>query len=208
MTNAREDFSLDAELDQTQGWDEDDLQDPADPNFPLIASLKGTSVDPSDRKDPLSRTHMLEIPEFYGYEHLNRGAQLGFRADTRPAELDKLPMTLVDIISTSNVSPKTITPERYWLDPQRGNLMVRKEQFLASKPDEPAGASEVLSAARTPQGLWYPTAVRLIGNTVSLEDNTRSDTYVRYYLEFDADIPDELFNAEAVDEMDFWTKAK
>ena len=183
-------------------------QDPADPNFPLIASLKGTSVDPSDRKDPLSRLHMLEIPEFYGYEHLNRGAQLGFRADTRPAELDKLPMTLVDIISTSNVSPKTITPERYWLDPQRGNLMVRKEQFLASKPDEPAGASEVLSAARTPQGLWYPTAVRLIGNTVSLEDNTRSDTYVRYYLEFDADIPDELFQAEAVDEKEFWTKAK
>jgi GTP-binding protein HflX len=32
MTNAREDFSLDAELDQTQGWDlddADDLQDPA-----------------------------------------------------------------------------------------------------------------------------------------------------------------------------------
>src|SRR4051794_39163423 len=31
MTNAREHFSLDDALDQTQGWDEDDLQDPADP---------------------------------------------------------------------------------------------------------------------------------------------------------------------------------
>ena len=30
MTNAREDFSLDTELGQTTGWDEDDLQDPAD----------------------------------------------------------------------------------------------------------------------------------------------------------------------------------
>jgi hypothetical protein len=183
-------------------------QDPADPNFPLIASLKGTSVDPTDRKDPLSRLHMLEIPEFYGYEHLNRGAQLGFRAETRQVELDKLPMTLVDLIKTSEVSPKSITPERFWLDPQRGILIVRKEQFLASKPGESAGASEVLSAARTPQGLWYPTAVRLIGNSVSIEDNTRSDTYVRYYLEFDADIPDELFQAEEVDEKDFWTKGK
>lgn len=183
-------------------------QDPADSNFPLIASLKGTSVDPTDRKDPLSRMHMLEIPEFYGYEHLNRGAQLGFRAETRQVELDKQPMTLVDIIKTANVTPKSTSPQRYWLDPQRGNLMVRKEQFLVSKPDESAGASEVLSAARTPQGLWYPTAVRLIGNSVSLEDNTRSDTYVRYYLEFDADIPDELFNAEGVDAKDFWTKAK
>ncbi|MCE9528071.1 MAG: hypothetical protein K8R36_18680 [Planctomycetales bacterium] len=183
-------------------------QDPADSNFPLIASLKGTSVDHTDRKDPLSRMHMLEIPEFYGYEHLNRGAQLGFRAETRQVELDKQPMTLVDIIKTANVTPKSTSPQRYWLDPQRGNLMVRKEQFLISKPDESAGASEVLSASRTPQGLWYPTAVRLIGNSVSIEDNTRSDTYVRYYLEFDAEIPDELFQAEAVDEKDFWTKAK
>jgi hypothetical protein len=182
--------------------------DPADPNFPLIASLKGTSVDPTDRKDPLSRLHMLEIPEFYGYQHLSRGAQPGFRAETRPVELDKQPLTLVDLIKTSEVAPKSITPERFWLDPQRGNLIVRKEQFLASKPDESAGASEVLSAARTPQGLWYPTAVRLIGNSVSLEDNTRSDTYIRYYLEFDADIPDELFQAEAVNEKEFWTKAK
>jgi hypothetical protein len=183
-------------------------QDPADPNFPLIASLKGTSVDPTDPKDPQSRSHMLQIPEFYGYEHLNRGAQLGFRADTRQVELDKLPMTLVDIIKTSEISPKSITPERFWLDPQRGNLMVRKEQFLAAKPNEPAGISEVLSAARTPQGLWYPTAVRLIGNSVSIEDNTRSDTYIRYYLEFDRDIPDELFQAEAVNEKDFWTNSK
>ncbi|MBC7851943.1 MAG: hypothetical protein IAF94_00760, partial [Pirellulaceae bacterium] len=183
-------------------------QDPADPNFPLIASLKGASVDPTDRKDPQSRLHMLHIPEFYGYEHLNRGAQLGFRADSRQVELNFLPMTLVDIIMTSNVSPKSTSPQRYWLDPQRGNLMVRKEHFLVSEPDEAAGASEVLSAARTPQGLWYPTAVRLIGNSISLEDNTRSDTFVRYYLEFDGEIPKEQFRAEAVNEKDFWTKAK
>ena len=183
-------------------------QDPADPNFPLFTSLKGTSYAPIDSKDPRSRIHMLHLPEFYGYEHLSRGAELGFRADTRQVDLDKLPRTLVDIIKTSNIAPKSISPERYWLDPQRGNLIVRKEQFLASKPEQSVGASEVLTAARTPQGLWYPTAVRLIGNTVSLEDNSRGDTYVRYYLEFDAEIPDELFCAEAVDEKDFWTKAK
>jgi hypothetical protein len=183
-------------------------QDPADASFPLIASLKGSSNDPIDRKDPQSRWHMLELPELYGYEHLSRGAELGFRADTRQVELDKLPMTLVDIIKTSEIAPKSITPERFWLDPQRSDLIVRKEQFLASKPDEPAGASEVVSAARTPQGLWYPTTVRLIGNTVSLEDNSRGDTYIRYYLEFDVDIADDLFSAESVDEKDFWTRAK
>jgi hypothetical protein len=50
--------------------------------------------------------------------------------------------------------------------------------------------------------------VRLIGNTVSLEDGSRSDSYVRYYLEFNAPIPDELFNAESVDVKDFWTQSK
>jgi hypothetical protein len=50
--------------------------------------------------------------------------------------------------------------------------------------------------------------VRLIGNTVSLEDGSRSDSYVRYYLEFDTPIPDELFDAGSVDAKDFWTEAK
>jgi hypothetical protein len=48
----------------------------------------------------------------------------------------------------------------------------------------------------------------LIGNTVSLEDNSRSDSYVRYYLEFDSDIPDELFSAESVDAKSFWTESE
>jgi hypothetical protein len=50
--------------------------------------------------------------------------------------------------------------------------------------------------------------VRLIGNTVSLEDGSRSDSYVRYYVEFDTPIPDELFHGESVGVKEFWTQSK
>jgi hypothetical protein len=85
-------------------------------------------------------------------------------------------------------------------------MMVRKELYRVSKPDQPEGASEVVTSVRTPQGLSYPTMVRIIGNAISLEDNSRSDTYIRYYLQFQVEIPDKLFDAEAVDLKKFWTR--
>ena len=129
-------------------------------------------------------------------------------AMTRSETLDGLPMTVVDIFRTIDKSPKSTSPERFWLDPQRGGMIFRKEYFLVSNPQQAVGASEVIAAARTPQGLWYPTTVRHIGNSVSLEDNSRSDWYDRYYLEFDAEIPDNLFKGESVDTKNFWTEAK
>jgi hypothetical protein len=183
-------------------------QDPADPRFVLIESLKATSRDPMDRDDPESLNYRLDMPEFYGYENLSLGASFGYRAETRAEKLDDVRTNVVDIIRTFNVSPNTISPRRYWLDPQRGNMMVRKELFRVANPNQATGASEVVTSARTPTGLSYPTMVRLIGNTVSLEDGSRSDSYVRYYLEFDTPIPDELFHAESVSVKDFWTQSK
>ena len=78
--------------------------------------------------------------------------------------------------------------------------MVRKEQLLASKPSEIGRCLGSPLRCSHPSRPRYPTAVLLIGNSVSLEDNTRSDIVVRYYLEFDTDIPDELFQAEVVNE--------
>jgi hypothetical protein len=181
--------------------------DPVDPHAPAIDSLTAASRGPMDPDDPQSN-FFVTLPERYGYESLNRGASLGFRAETRSERLDNIPMTLVDIINTRDLAPNSTSLERYWLDPQRGNMIVRREQFRVSKPDEAIGASDVVSAARTPQGLWYPTTVRQIGSSISLEDHSRSDWYDRYYLEFNTEIPDELFNAESVDTKNFWTQAK
>ena len=181
--------------------------DAVDPHAVAIESLTATSRVLMDPNDPTSNSGVM-LPEYFGYASLNRGAALGFRAETRSENLNGVSMTVVDIFRTFDKSPKSTSPERFWLDPQRGGMIVRKEYFLLSDPDHAAGASEVVAAARTPQGLWYPTTVRHIGNSISMEDNSRSDWYDRYYLEFDTEIPDELFQGESVDPKNFWTTAK
>lgn len=180
--------------------------DPADPHAVAIDSLTASSRAVMDPEDPLSNAGVT-LPEYYGYESLNRGASLGFRAETRSEELNGIPMTVVDLFRTTGKSPKSFSPDRYWLDPQRGFLMVRKDHFLASNPEATVNPSEVLTTARTPQGLWYPTTVRHIGSSISLEDNSRSDWYDRYYLEFPVNLPEELFRGELVDTKNFWTQA-
>ncbi len=46
----------------------------------------------------------------------------------------------------------------------------------------------------SPSGLWYSGVVREVQNSVNLDDETSSDTYLRYYVDFEAKIPDELFD--------------
>lgn len=181
--------------------------DDADPHAVAIDSLKVSSRALMDPNDPASNSGVT-LPEYFGYASLNRGASLGFQTETRTDILNEVPMTVVDILRPFDKSPKSISPERYWLDPQRGGMIVRMEWFLAANPGQSTGATEVTSAARTRQGLWYPTTVRHIGNSISLEDGSRSDWYDRYYLEFDTDIPDELFRGEAVDPKSFWSVVK
>ena len=46
--------------------------------------------------------------------------------------------------------------------------------------------------ARIVRRTTKPGVVRELQNSVSLEDGTISDTYLRCYLDFEAEIPDEL----------------
>ena len=87
-------------------------------------------------------------------------------------------------------------------------MIVRKEWFKVSQPNTTTGASEVVEATTTPQGLWYPTVIRNIGNSYILEDGIRGDTYHRYFLEFDAELPEELFDPKSVDLNNFWTQTR
>jgi len=178
--------------------------DPVDPHAPRIESLTVTSSTPMNSEQAQSNSS-VRLPEFYGYEPLDRGTWFGYRAEVRTDTLNDQPMTVVDILKTFDKSPNRISPDRYWLDPQRTGMIVRRERFLTSNLVLPVNSSEVVLAARSPQGLWYPLTVRDIGSSVSLEDNSRGDWYDRYYLEFGTHIPDELFHAESVDLKNFWT---
>jgi GTP-binding protein HflX len=72
MTNARENFSLDSELDETTGWDEDDLQDPAADD--TDDGWESGYADSDDDQDPELTTGEQDLAERYA---LRRVAGLG-----------------------------------------------------------------------------------------------------------------------------------
>ena len=59
--------------------------------------------------------------------------------------------------------------------------------------DSKQGLVEMKQLTLSPSGLWYPVVVRHVKNVHN--NNGRSeDSYTRYYLDFDAEIPDTLFD--------------
>jgi hypothetical protein len=197
---------------QAPGADYLTVTDAADPRFVRIDSLhvyNRCRIMSPDDPGPQNGMSRDILPEFWGYEHLTRFAQIGFRVETRSVKLDDQPMGFVEGLEKPlfERAPKD-NGYRFWLDPRRGNMIVRKEWFQSSQSNTPTGTSVVLDAAVTAQGLWYPTIIRDIGNTVSLEDGSRGDTYRRYFIEVGSEIADELFNPELVDEKNFWTQSK
>ena len=180
--------------------------DPQDLQYMQIGSLTATNRDVLDPSNPQTMNFLHDLPDSYGYESLALGASLGFRAETSAATLDGKELTMVDIIQTMNRAPKATSPRRYFLDPQHGQMMVRKEYFFVQDPKTPTGVSEVVTSALTPRGLWYPTAIRILQNSVNMETGARSDSHIRYYLDFDATIADELFDPQRVDVNNIWTK--
>ncbi|MGQ0633859.1 MAG: hypothetical protein ACT4QC_04555 [Planctomycetaceae bacterium] len=82
-------------------------------------------------------------------------------------------------------TPEAPGEERFWVDPQRGHMVVRHEvgEFI-----------QVVEAAdRSPGGHWYPTVMR--HTSVSTENGQKktTETVTRHYLDFDVKFTDDLF---------------
>jgi len=100
---------------------------------------------------------------------------------------------------------------RYWLDPTRGYATCRHETEGRRKPagqatDEPITYKEIYvmeDFKQSPEGFWYPTVVRQKTVTGDNEDNDDSwDKVYRYFLDFEAEIPDSLFEPETNEAAD------
>jgi hypothetical protein len=84
---------------------------------------------------------------------------------------------------------------RYWIDPSRGYICMRWEMGSdAPAADSALGSYLVEEVSRSPQGHWYPTAVR-IKNAIRHEDGSIEDQIIRFYLEFAVELPDRLFQS-------------
>jgi hypothetical protein len=80
---------------------------------------------------------------------------------------------------------------RLWIDPERNFLCLQAEScvFDAAEPPKIAYIDTYVleTLARSPRGYWYPTRVRRKTSNFAVEQVTH------FYLDFEAKIPDELF---------------
>ena len=83
---------------------------------------------------------------------------------------------------------------RYWLDPQRDYIVMRWEMVMRDETGKETISSNhtVEETARSPQGIWYATKIRW-KNAVGLANGERCDQIYQIYVDFDAELPDALF---------------
>ena len=72
---------------------------------------------------------------------------------------------------------------RFWIDQAREYLVMRWDM---------GGSSHIVeSVAQSPKGHWYPTHMRWTSSDPSI-----TDTFMDFYVEFDVEIPDALFDVK------------
>jgi hypothetical protein len=86
---------------------------------------------------------------------------------------------------------------RFWLDPARDDIVLRWDilHFDASGKETPVagGSYTVEETARSPQGVWYATKIRRKNAGRTAGGKAIDDVY-HLYVDFDADLPDKLFD--------------
>jgi hypothetical protein len=103
--------------------------------------------------------------------------------------------------------------EWYYIDPQKGDAVVRIESFSlppdskASADSTPFRSTVVMDDFRqSPRGFWYPLMIRETNSTADpnarpgvQESPARMTQPIRYHFDFDAKLPDSLFKPDAAD---------
>jgi hypothetical protein len=174
-------------------------EDPNNPKYMLIKSVKpertntfcGTTYADDPRPDQIAL-----MPEFDVYPILSGrgGWRLQTTIDPQPTSGSEGTLLVEHLDRNPSKLPGRSRGARYWADPACG-YVVRQVQWLKTGQavDSVQGLVEMQQFALSPSGLWYPRVVRHV-KTAHNDDGKTSDTYSRYYLDFDADIPDELFD--------------
>jgi len=84
---------------------------------------------------------------------------------------------------------------KYWYDPEHA-YFIRHSEVSDPRPIRDDGCQlnihDVEEFARTPSGVYYPTRVRR-----TCDDKSDQATYYWYYVDFNSDLPDSLFERKA-----------
>jgi hypothetical protein len=150
---------------------------------------------PVDSPYPVAGQKML--PEHAGHpawEIYPPGPDCKLVLDATPG--DGPENTLLLICRNTNKDWPTISYHcRFWLDPNADYLARKSELTVHDNKDLSKIAffhvQEIEASQTSPQGIAYPTKVREF--TVDEKDQRTSEKLYSYYVDFDAEIPDNLF---------------
>ncbi|HVW39079.1 MAG TPA: hypothetical protein VHB99_17310 [Pirellulales bacterium] len=137
------------------------------------------------------------FPELYAYPMtlVAPSSHFTVEIDPHPAEGPNDSLLLKYLATPEFKIDGAFFDNRYWVDPGKGYatrryLMADGHQAGASRSD----AYTMEDFERSPRGIWYPTLVR---RKVTMDpppaENWTDETVMRFFLDFEAEIPDELF---------------
>ncbi len=173
-------------------------EDPANRKYILIKSMEPerTNTFAASTDDPRPGEIGL-MPEFEVYPTLSGRGGWHFETTAIPHPTGGPQGTVLveNIDRNPSKLPGRFRGERYWADPACG-YVVRQVQWLKTGEADNSmqGLVEMQQFALSPSGLWYPLVVRHVKNAHNSDTGKISDTYYRYYLDFEAEIPDTLFD--------------
>jgi len=171
--------------------------DPRNPRYILINGFKPVKTHTFDRptSDP-NPDQARVMPEYHAYPFLFGETLSGYqvtvnpRPDSGPEKTSMIESKKVNVPS----KPGRFYGARYWYDSTHGNVVKQMQWLQTAKPD--AGFLEMRQLEKTPSGFWYPTVVRELQNSIHLDDGTKNDTYIRFYVDFEPLFPEKLFDVD------------
>jgi hypothetical protein len=119
------------------------------------------------------------------------------RLDPKPASGP--PNTVMLEVRGPNGSPGTRSSQtrRYWLDPERGYLVMRYEELAVHEgKEEILRGHAIEGVTQDPAGQWYPTVIRMFRKVVPMGTAKPRDGIMRCYYDFTTPIPDSMFRVD------------
>jgi hypothetical protein len=89
---------------------------------------------------------------------------------------------------------------RMWIDPTQDHLLMRYEGSIPKNgQDTLIDGYAIEELTKDPQGRLYPTVVRRFKCVNPMAGDNAKDQILRFYYDFTSDVPESLFNADALE---------
>jgi hypothetical protein len=158
----------------------------------IITSVDRRCRGPIKKEDPWP-CHVRLMPEFRGTGRTLPFSSWDYQTQVDPHPQSGPPGTVLLVLRNRK---KTGDREcRAWIDPAKGYLVMRTERLGVNIGNNTnVHASVIDEVGRSPTGQWYPKVIRTEKNAYLSGTDEWSDAITIFYLDFDAPMPDGLFD--------------